>query len=94
MLTDSKAGIILIMEHRAAAEYKLPIEVFQIRHLTSGMRSIISPKVYVTSKEGIQRLQSGCEDTIPIGFDRDNVFVFNGEPLPDQPDWSKIEKWE
>ena len=42
MMTDSKAGIILIMEHRAAAEYleklkaliaeyKLPIEVFQIR---------------------------------------------------------------
>lgn len=51
-------------------------------------------KVYVTSEEGIQRLQSGCKDTIPIGFDRDNVFVFNGDPLPDQPDWSKVEKWE
>jgi hypothetical protein len=50
-------------------------------------------KVFLTSEKGFLAIKSGDPNLFPIGFDRRDVFVWDGKPLPKKIEWSALHQW-
>jgi hypothetical protein len=49
--------------------------------------------VYVTSEKAFDLIQNGISGLFPIGFRVENVFLYDGKPLPKKINWEKLKPW-
>jgi hypothetical protein len=49
--------------------------------------------VFVTSEKAFDAIKNGDSGLFPIGFRAENVFIYDGQPLAGNINWSKLKPW-
>ena len=49
--------------------------------------------VFITSEEGIKKLSNGEENLWPIGIPIEDVYEYDGKPLPEKVNWKQMTHW-
>jgi hypothetical protein len=49
--------------------------------------------VFITSENGFKRLSKGEKTPWPIGIPLEDVYEYDGQPLPEKVNWDRMVKW-